>query len=45
MKWEGMKYPKWGGTGENTPFDLQSMKKEQDNGHDKSYLTFFDIKF
>ena len=33
-KWEGFKYPRWGGMGENTPFAIQSRKKEQDNGHD-----------
>ena len=35
MKWEGIKYPQQGGTGENSPFAVQSRKKEQDNGHDK----------
>ena len=33
MKWEGVKYPQWGETGENTPFALQSKEKERDNGH------------
>ena len=31
----GTKYPRTGGTGENTPFAVQSRKKERDNGHDK----------
>ena len=31
----GTKYPRTGGTGENTPFAIQSRKKEQDNGHDR----------
>ena len=31
---EGTKYPRSGGTGENTRFAKQSRKKERDNGHD-----------
>ena len=27
-----------GGTGENTPFAVQSRKKERDNGHDTFYV-------
>ena len=30
----GTKYPQTGGTGGNTPFAIQSRKKEWDNGHD-----------
>ena len=30
----GTKYPRSGGTGENTPFTKQSRKKERDEGHD-----------
>ena len=36
IKWKReTKYPRTGGTGENTPFAKQSRKKERDNGHDK----------
>ena len=41
-KWEGMKYPQWGGTRENNPFALQSRKKERDNGHDKNWPSIFE---
>ena len=34
----GTKYPQTGGTGENTPFAVQSRKKERDNGHDTDQI-------
>ena len=30
---EGTKYPQTGAMGVNTPFAIQSRKKERDNGH------------
>ena len=36
----GTKFPQTGGTGENTPFAVQSRKKEQDNGHDSGEHIF-----
>ena len=32
--WEGIKCPQLEGMGENTPFSVQSRKKERDNGRD-----------
>ena len=33
IKEGGQKYPRSAGTDENTPFAVQSRKKERDNGH------------
>ena len=40
----GTKYPQTGGTGENTPFAVQSRKKERDNDHDTA-RTFIQHKY
>ena len=37
-------YPRTGGTGENTPFAVESRKKERDNGHNNLHrvtISFF----
>ena len=33
---EGTKYPRSGGTGENTPFAKRGKEKERDKGHDNN---------
>ena len=35
----GFQIPTVRGNGENTPFAVQSKKKERDNGHDKNIHT------